>query len=273
MKNVKWNKLTYATVGVLAIFLCLALCAVGTWFERGLSVTTGRCVVSDGGTVLLVVEEGYSEGMPVTLSYQGSQKDPFDDWSTGDLVTVVHGRIAESYPGQAQAYFCWHREDGSRSDISEALLKDLTEMGWIKEPVLATYEAEVEGKQVSISLEIPALWQVEQVAYTGEEYTGCGLLLRSVNDPEVEVEVYYYPYRFAICGTGVEFEDIMLDNGRPASLATEKRNDGGIWVNLFLGDLSKDDSFVAHYHLTKEQKELYGDTIYEMLLAVKFQAE
>ncbi len=269
----KWNKLTYATVGVLAIFLCLVLCLVGMWFEKGLQITTGRCIVSDGGTVLLVVEDGYSEGTPVTLGYQGSQQDPFDGWNTGDLVTVVHGLIAESYPGQTQAYFCWHREDGSRSDISEQLLAHLTEMGWIQEPVLTTYEEEVEGKQVTIRLELPSLWQAEQVPYSGEEYSGCGLILRSVNDLEVEVEIRYYPYSFAMCGTGVDFEDITMHNGQPATLATEKRNDGGIWVTLIMGDITRDDSFVAHYHLTKEQKKLYEDTILEMLLDVEFQAE
>jgi len=273
MKKFQWNKVTYATVGILAIFLCLALCFVGTWFERGISITTGRCVVSDNDTVLLIVEDGYSEGFPVSLGYDGDKEKAFADWSTGDLVTVIHDGIRETYPGQSQMYFGWHKEEGSRSDISEDILKQLTEMGWIKEPVVASYEAEVEGKQVRIQLELPSLWQAEQVPYTGEDYVGCGLALRSVNDPEVEVQISYYPHIFGMCGTGVEFEDITMYNGQPATLATEKRHDGGIWVTFIMGDITRDDSFVAHYDLTKKQKKLYEDDILDMLLGVAFQAE
>ncbi len=277
MKKFQWNKLTYATVGVLSIFLCLALCFVGTWFERGINVTTGRCIVADNNAVLLIVEEGYGEGFPVSLGYNGDREKVFADWSTGDLVTVIHGSIAESYPGQTQMYYGWHKEDGSRDDIPEELLTHLTEMGWIQEPVMAVFEREVEGKRVTIRVEVPSLWQVEeqdvQVSPAGEDWISCGLVLRSVNDPELEVEIMYYAYPFAMCGTGVDFKDITMNNGQPATLATDKRHDGGISATFIMGDITRNDSFVSHFDLTKEQKKLYEDEILDMLLGVEFQAE
>ena len=273
-QKIKWS---YVTAGVLAIFLCLVICFVGILFERGIGITTGRCIVSDSETVLLIVEDGYSEGFPVALGYNGSKDNVFHGWSTGDLVTVIHDGIRETYPGQTQMYYGWHKEDGSREDIPETILNQLTEMGWIKEPVIAKFEREVEGKQVHIQLEVPPLWQVEeqevQTVPNSENWVSCGLILRSVNDPEIAVEIMYYDYSFAMCGTGVDFEDITMNNGQPATLATEKLNDGGILVTFIMGDSTRDDSFVAHYHLTKDQKKLYEDEILDMLLGVEFQAE
>ena len=240
----------------------------------GKGTATGRYIRGTENFHLILIEEGYSGPISPCTMYNTTGNDSiFDSLQTGDKIRITCDGYRETYPLQTDIYSLKKLENGNINDIPKEHIQFLTENGWMEAPVVKNFEAKVEGKQVRMQLNLFPGWEAQEVAYTGEEYSGCGLLLRCATDAELEVNINYYPYSFAMCGTGVDFENIIMNNGQPATLATEKRHDGGIWVTLIMGDMTREDSFVAQYHLTKEQKNLYQHDILDMLLGLDFQVK
>ena len=71
------------------------------------------------------------------------------------------------------------------------------------------------------------------------------------------VELVWWDF-FGICGTGVDFSEYLLPDGRKATLAVEK-NDGQVWWTLILPE--SPDQFTIQLHapesvLKEHQNEL-----------------
>ena len=109
-----------AAITVLVMFL---LMAVLLWFlvGSGISLSMGRCLVADNGSVMLV-----KGNEPIVLS--GNVPG---DLQTGDEIFVIHDGIAESYPAQTRATLVIRLNTGSMADIPQNVVDTLTELGWL----------------------------------------------------------------------------------------------------------------------------------------------
>ena len=117
MKRKAW---IVVTACVAAVLICVA-CLIGVAAHRGIGISKARYVQTAQGYLFLI------DGSPVNIS---GKAEMFLDLTTGDEVLVVHGPIAESYPGQSRAYWCKKQADGTAEDIPKGVLESLRDMGW-----------------------------------------------------------------------------------------------------------------------------------------------
>lgn len=114
---------------VLLIVLCTLLCLAGGTVAylhfNGLWFSTGTCMVTDNGPVLILLD-----GSPIVLHNCTNREGLLDDLHTGDTVRILHDGIQESYPGGTGVYFCRVLERGDIGDIPEEILESLSPMGW-----------------------------------------------------------------------------------------------------------------------------------------------
>lgn len=113
---------------VLILVLVLVLIVgglIGFMVVNTLSFSTGRCLVADNGSVMLILGNS-----PIVLSNRGGA-GMFDGLATGDEILVLHDGIQESYPGGTGAYYVLRLGGGSLADIPENVVRELTELGWI----------------------------------------------------------------------------------------------------------------------------------------------
>ena len=118
MKRKTWIIVVACVVAVLIAAACL----LGWAGRKGIEISEGYYIETLQGSMVLL------NGSPVSVSGKDTL---FDGLTTGDRVKLVHGPIAESYPGQTRGYFCAKQEDGSEADIPAQVLDSLREMGWI----------------------------------------------------------------------------------------------------------------------------------------------
>lgn len=107
-----------------ALLLALALCLT-VFFAKGLSFRVGRCMVTEDGRVLLLME-----GSPVSLSEHTPLGTVFARCHTGDVALVLHGGVMETFPGRTDCYMMIRLRQGSSADIPSPVLNALDEMGW-----------------------------------------------------------------------------------------------------------------------------------------------
>ena len=120
----KRKTLVIILVTAVAVLLAGAI-AVGA---SGITVSTGRCVVADSGSVLWIS----NTGEPTVMTNKGFDKNIFDGLTTGDEILIIRqNAIAESYPGQVVVYSCIKLSDGLEKDIPKSTLDSLRELGWI----------------------------------------------------------------------------------------------------------------------------------------------
>lgn len=122
MKRKTWIIVTVCLAVVLLAYACLVGLAV--WQGNGLS--EALYIETRHGHMLLI------EGSPISMS---GKEGLFDDLTMGDKVLVVHGPIAESYPGQSKAYICIQLEDGSEADVPAQFRASLKTLGWLALPL------------------------------------------------------------------------------------------------------------------------------------------
>ena len=107
-----------------AICLVLALCLT-IFFVKGLSFRAGRCMVTEDGRVLLLME-----GSPVALSDHTPLGTAFARCNTGDLALVLHNGVLETFPGRTACYMMIRLRQGTPADIPTQVLGQLDDMGW-----------------------------------------------------------------------------------------------------------------------------------------------
>lgn len=118
MKKTAWR----IVIICLAVVLLAYSCLVGLAFWRGNGLSEALYIETAHGHMLLI------EGSPISVS---GRDGLFDDLTTGDQVLVVHGPIAESYPGQAKAYLCIKQPGDKKGDIPADVIQSLQELGWL----------------------------------------------------------------------------------------------------------------------------------------------
>lgn len=119
MKKTAWR----IAIFCLALVLIAAACLVGVAARKGIGFSEAMYMETKHGHMLLI------DNSPIRMS---GKDGLFDGLTTGDRVLVMHGLIAESYPGQSSAYLCIKRADGSETDIPVQVLDSLREMGWLE---------------------------------------------------------------------------------------------------------------------------------------------
>jgi len=109
------------------LLLALALCWT-MFFAKGLSFRVGRCMVTEDGRVLLLME-----GSPVSLSEHTPLGTGFARCHTGDVALVLHGGVTATFPGRTDCYMMIRLRQGASADIPSPVLNALDEMGWTVE--------------------------------------------------------------------------------------------------------------------------------------------
>ncbi len=114
---------------VLSVIIVTAiLCYAGLTYvaNKGLSYSTGYCLVTGNGSHMLIVGNE-----PIQMSDRSKGgKDLFEGLESGDKIRVLHDLILETYPARTGAYAVKKVEDGDISNIPVGVLQTLQEMGW-----------------------------------------------------------------------------------------------------------------------------------------------
>ena len=88
----------------------------------------GRVLIADNGAYFIVLND-HSPIRMTDCSWNGGL---FSELQTGDRISIIHGRILESYPGKTDVYFLRLLEKGTVDDVFPDVIKTLTELGWFK---------------------------------------------------------------------------------------------------------------------------------------------
>ena len=141
MKRKIWIVVLCCVVAVVIVTVCLF-----SWGARqGLSISLGQYADSGSGDATYVygsilednIEVSFKtvtghmvllDGVPVCMS---GREELFKALSTGDQVLIIHGSIAESYPGQSKAFLIIKYADGTEDDIPERNWVALKTSGWL----------------------------------------------------------------------------------------------------------------------------------------------
>ncbi len=121
MKNKKW----LIPVCILLSLALLIGAGIAYINARSLGLSVGRCIVSNGRYILV------SGNSPIVMSNRTTDSELFGKLTSGDKILVIHGGVAESYPGQTGAYAVFKLSSGTLGDISDSLLEQLRELGWM----------------------------------------------------------------------------------------------------------------------------------------------
>lgn len=87
----------------------------------------GILLKSSDQTSVYIIDQ---DGGPILISNETEDEHIFADLQSGDTISVVSSEILESYPEQTTIYECELIKRGNVSDIPDATLDDLHEMGY-----------------------------------------------------------------------------------------------------------------------------------------------
>ena len=135
-------------------------------------------------------------------------------------------------------------------------------------PTIGGETVTLDGISSYLRVDLPEGWTWAQAGGTPE---GTVYGLWPETDPDFKVELHYWPEKFAMCGTGVTFQDYTLPNGEKATLAYERIDEEISWV-LILPEAP--DSFTIQfavpyslYESHRAELELLLGTIRQGVLA------
>ena len=135
-------------------------------------------------------------------------------------------------------------------------------------PVISKTEVTLDGLSSYLRVTLPEGWTWEQA---GGKTEGTVYGLYPESDPDFRVELHFWPQSFAMCGTGVTFQDYTLPNREKATLAYEMIGEELSWI-LILPEAP--DSFtiqfaVPHtlYEAHRAELELLLSTLQHGVLA------
>ncbi len=117
----------------------------------------------------------------------------------------------------------------------------LTGDGAVDLPATSEETVTLDGLSSYLRVTLPEGWTWAQAGGTPE---GTVYGLWPEDDPDFKVELHCWPEKFAMCGTGVTFQDYTLPNGEKATLAYERIGDEISWV-LILPEAP--DSFTIQF--------------------------
>ena len=152
MKKRKWLILTASVSVIVVLFGAF----VGIMNYKSLGFSTGRYLEAKNGVSMLILDNS-----PIQMSDR-TNSDLFEKLETGDKILVLHDGIAESYPGRTGAYAVFKQEDGTIDDISQDVLEQLTEMGWLSN--VSTYAFTIAGEALDVAVAY-ANWTDDEKIY------------------------------------------------------------------------------------------------------------
>lgn len=217
----KHKKMLTVLFSIIAIFILLisfVAIVFGIMTSMGYGITKGRCLITATGSYMLIDENNSL----IVLNNQ-SEKDLFDDLSSGDEILVLHDGIQESYPASTGAYYCIKLNDGKPEDIPISLIENLTKMNWLKKDIKGK-RVECVGNNYKISLTIPNGWEYEQTLYRNDVLlTNPEMLLENSEKHKIYDTIEFHPIgveegeivfrfddKFGVCGTGLESKTVYL---------------------------------------------------------------
>lgn len=115
------NKKRLAIIGALLTVIVGAVVIMGD-----ISFSTGRYIKTASGSSMIVLDSS-----PVVMINETGNSTPFDDYSTGDSLLIIHGPVAESYPGSTPVYHALCLNGGSAADIPRDIMAELRDMDWV----------------------------------------------------------------------------------------------------------------------------------------------
>lgn len=110
---------------VVSVVICILVIGVFILAGKGISPSVGLYLETDNGNMIIL------DKSPIVMSTRSGNNDMFAKFDSGDKIFVIHDGIQESYPGGTGVYFSIKLADGHISDISESVLTELTELGWL----------------------------------------------------------------------------------------------------------------------------------------------
>ena len=119
----------------LSVIVCIIVIGIFILAGRGFSPSEGIFLDAGSSKIILL------DGSPVVMSNLTGNDDAFENFNTGDRLLVLHDGILESYPAQTGVYFIIKLGEDKAEEISETVIQQLAEMGWITDAV-TTNEAE-----------------------------------------------------------------------------------------------------------------------------------
>ena len=116
---------------VIGLFVVLALIIGGYFAVIALNSTTliqGYSLKCENDIYMIIDERG----SPIRYSYKKVLGTDVEKLTDGDRIFIISDLINESYPASTSAHFIYKLGDGDISDIPEATLESLSELGWYK---------------------------------------------------------------------------------------------------------------------------------------------
>lgn len=109
----------------VSVIICILAIGVFVLAGRGFSASTGLFLETENGDMIIL------NNSPIVMSARSGNDDMFAEYESGDKIFVVHDGIMETYPAKTGVYFSIKLADGHISDISESVLRQLSELGWL----------------------------------------------------------------------------------------------------------------------------------------------
>ncbi len=151
MKKIKWlipAVIVGAVIVALIALLPLAL-------RHGSS--SGYYLEAKDGAAMIIVGNS-----PIQMSNQ-TNRDLFKGFENGDRITVLHGAVAESYPGRTGVYAVLRHKRGNAGDIPQTVINSLMSMGWLDGGFEAAYTSPEDAFIINVAY---AGWSEDSKIYT-----------------------------------------------------------------------------------------------------------
>ena len=101
-------------------------------------------------------------------------------------------------------------------------------------PTIEFVQYEKDYANMAIYLSEDWLFETEDPS---EDSPSFGINFWPKADPDFVARLHFYPDFFGICGTGVTFEELQLQNGLKATLCRERMQNDAFWAVIFFNDL------------------------------------
>jgi hypothetical protein len=117
-----------AVIIFISLVMIITVVFVSFMLSSGTTVIRGYSLKCENDSYMIIDERG----SPIRYSFDKAVGTNADKLTDGDRILIVSDLINESYPASTSAHFILKLEDGEFSDIPEATLKSLSELGWYK---------------------------------------------------------------------------------------------------------------------------------------------
>ena len=124
----KWK----VVIAVLCSLIVVVIVGAGIMLNQGHSLSTGRYLQAENGDAMVVFNNS-----PIRM-FNRTNRDLFAGLESGDEILVLHGAIAESYPGQTGVYEVFKVADGTMDDIPVNVIDELIKLGWLQVDITET---------------------------------------------------------------------------------------------------------------------------------------